>query len=217
MSYRMRPAAATGTRPASRHWRVTGWLLAAVWLFFLNIPLLTALHQPERAGGGWWARRPWCCSFGVGATGAACRSSGRRPGWQAHRCDPGWPRLGGLALLLALGLAGIPGTGGDWLATLVYVAAAAVFLLPGREALVRGRLLAALTPPVTAALVPGWEAEGTVVFAVLLGLVRHVRGDPAGPAQQPSSRPPSRRSAGWRSPRSGRVPPGTCTTSSATR
>ncbi|WP_124812533.1 sensor histidine kinase, partial [Micromonospora globispora] len=147
---------------ATRHWRVTGWLLAAVWLFFLNIPLLAALHQPE----------PWRRVVGAGTLVAfgVCYvfvfqwARGRR---LAHAGIPLGRAWAAVALLLGLGLAGIPGTGGDWLTTLVFVAAAGVFLLPSRQALVVVAL-AALTPPVTAALVPGWEAEGTVVFAVLL-------------------------------------------------
>ncbi|MDZ5443927.1 sensor histidine kinase [Micromonospora sp. 4G57] len=149
-------------RPASRHWRVTGWLLAAVWLFFLNIPLLAALHQPEV-----WRRvvgAVTLLAFGVLYVGVFQWARGQR---QQHRGIPAGHAWAAVALLLALGLAGIPGTGGDWLTTLVFVAAAAVFLLPNRQALVVVAL-AALTPPVTAALVPGWEAEGTVVFAVLL-------------------------------------------------
>ncbi len=62
--------------------------------------------------------------------------------------------------------ASIPGTGGDWLTTLVFVGAAAVFLLPSAAALVVV-VLAAAAPPVTARLVPGWEHESTLVFAVL--------------------------------------------------
>ncbi|WP_073835639.1 sensor histidine kinase [Micromonospora sp. CB01531] len=149
-------------RPVSRHWRFTGWLLAAVWLFFLNIPLLTALHQPEvwrRVVGATTLVAFGVCYVCVFQWARACRL--------AHRPIPlvrAWAALG---LLVGLGLAGIPGTDGDWLTTLVFVAAAAVFLLPNRQALVVVAL-AALTPPVTAALVPGWEAEGTVVFAVLL-------------------------------------------------
>ncbi|MEV0153971.1 sensor histidine kinase [Micromonospora sp. NPDC050686] len=149
-------------RPVSRHWRFTGWLLAAVWLFFLNIPFSTALRQPEL----------WRRLLGIGsviAFGAAYVlifewSRARR---QQHRpVPPGQARLL-IGLLLVLGLVGIPGTGGDWLTTLVFVAAAAVFLLPPVESLVVV-VLAAATPPVASRLVPGWEAESTVVFAVLL-------------------------------------------------
>ncbi|PWR08536.1 sensor histidine kinase [Micromonospora sicca] len=149
-------------RPASRHWRVTGWLLAAVWLFFLNIPLLAALHQPEV-----WRRVVGAVTLLAFGVLYVCVFQWARAQRQQHRPIPVGRAWAAVALLLALGLAGIPGTGGDWLTTLVFVAAAAVFLLPSRHALAVV-VLAALTPPVTAALVPGWEAEGTVVFAVLL-------------------------------------------------
>jgi two-component system, NarL family, sensor histidine kinase DesK len=149
-------------RPVSRHWRVTGWLLAAVWLFFLHIPLLTALHQPL----------PWRRVVGVAALVAfgilyAAAFQWARARRQELRPVPVGRARALVALLLGLGLASIPGTGGDWLTTLVFVAAAAVFLLPQLDALVVV-ILSALTPPVTALLVPGWEAESTVVFAVLL-------------------------------------------------
>ncbi|MFG2059195.1 histidine kinase [Micromonospora sp. NPDC048930] len=151
-----------GNRPVSRHWRFTGWLLAAVWLFFLNIPLLAALHQAEV-----WRRvvgATTLVAFGVCYVWVFQWARAHR---LHHRAIPLVPAWAALALLVGLGLAGIPGTGGDWLTTLVFVAAAAVFLLPNRQALVVVAL-AALTPPVTAALVPAWEAEGTVTFAVLL-------------------------------------------------
>ncbi|WP_319460141.1 sensor histidine kinase [Micromonospora sp. RTP1Z1] len=149
-------------RPESRHWRVTGWLLAAVWLFFLNIPLLAALHQPEV-----WRRVVGAATLLAFGVFYVCVFQWARARRQEHRGIPAGRAWAAVALLLARGLAGIPGTGGDWLTTLVFVAAAAVFLLPSRQSLVVVAL-AALTPPVTAALVPGWEAEGTVVFAVLL-------------------------------------------------
>ncbi|MFJ8578426.1 sensor histidine kinase [Micromonospora sp. NPDC093277] len=144
------------------HWRVTGWLLSAVWLFFLNIPLLTALHQPEV-----WRRVVGASTLVAFGVSYVCVFQWARARLQTHRSIPRGRSWAALALLLLLGLAGIPGTSGEWLTTLVFVGAAAVFLLPTREAAVVV-LLTALTPPVTAALVPGWEAEGTVVFAVLL-------------------------------------------------
>ncbi|SBT65046.1 two-component system, NarL family, sensor histidine kinase DesK [Micromonospora sediminicola] len=149
-------------RPVNRHWRFTGWLLAAVWLFFLNIPFVTALHQPEL-----WRRVLGLASviaFGVAYVLIFEWARARR---QRHLPIPVGRARALLALLLAIGLVGIPGTGGDWLTTLVFVAAAAVFLLPPVESLVVVALAAA-TPPVTSRLVPGWEAESTVVFAVLL-------------------------------------------------
>ncbi|MEU5721450.1 sensor histidine kinase [Micromonospora sp. NPDC047738] len=144
------------------HWRVTGWLLAAVWLFFLNIPLLTALHQPE-----FWRRVLGASTLVAFGVSYVCVFQWARNRRRVHLGVPRGRAWAALALLLGLGLAGIPGTSGDWLTTLVFVAAAAVFLLSTREAVVVV-LLAAVTPPVTAALVPGWEAESTVVFAVLL-------------------------------------------------
>ncbi|MCW3814098.1 sensor histidine kinase [Micromonospora sp. DR5-3] len=149
-------------RPVRRHWRFTGWLLAAVWLFFLNIPLLTALHQPEvwrRVVGATTLVAFGVCYVWVFQWARACRIAAR-----PVPLGRAWVAL---TALVGLGLAGIPGTDGDWLTTLVFVAAAAVFLLPNRQAFVVVAL-AAVTPPVAAALVPGWEAEGTVVFAVLL-------------------------------------------------
>jgi two-component system sensor histidine kinase DesK len=149
-------------RPVSRRWRVTGWLLSAVWLLFLNIPLRTALHQPE----------VWRRAVGAGTLVAfgVCYVlvfQWTRYRQLAHRPIPIVRAWAALVLLVALGLAGIPGTDGHWLTTLVFVAAAAVFLLPSRSALVMV-VLAAVTPPVAAALVPAWEAESTVTFAVLL-------------------------------------------------
>ncbi|SCG72915.1 two-component system, NarL family, sensor histidine kinase DesK [Micromonospora siamensis] len=148
--------------PVSRRWRLTGWLLAAVWLIFLNTALDTALHQEQV-----WRRVlgvGTLVAFGLGYVlafewGRLMRRSGRPiPSRRA------WAILGGL---LALGLAGMPGTGGEWMATLVFVAAAAIFLLPTRPAVVVV-LLAATTPLVLGRLVPGWGPERTIFFAVLL-------------------------------------------------
>ncbi|MFI5924967.1 sensor histidine kinase [Micromonospora sp. NPDC051543] len=149
-------------RPMTRHWRVIGWLLAAVWLFFLNVPLSTALHQPE----------PWRRVVGVTALvgfglGYVLLFQWARRLRQLLLPIPAGRARAGLLLLLAVGLVSIPGTGGDWLATLVYVAAAGVFLLPAWEAAATVALCA-VTPALTSWLVSGWEAENGIVFAVLL-------------------------------------------------
>ncbi|MBB5476868.1 sensor histidine kinase [Micromonospora parathelypteridis] len=150
------------SRPASRHWRFTGWLLAAVWLFFLNVPLSTALHEPQL-----WRRVLGVAALAVFAVGYVLLFQWARRLRQSLLPIPvGRARIG-LLLLLAVGLASIPGAGGDWLATLVYVAAAAVFLLPPQEALACV-VVCALTPALASWLVPGWEAESGIVFAVLL-------------------------------------------------
>ncbi|MEU8161144.1 sensor histidine kinase [Micromonospora parva] len=148
--------------PVSRHWRYTGWLLAAVWLFFLNVPLATALHQPEP-----WRRILGVSTLVVFSVGYVLLFQWARKLRQSLRPIPAGRARAGLALLLAVGLASLPGTGGDWLATLVYVAAAAVFLLPQWEALAVVALCA-VTPVLASWLVPGWEAEHGIVFAVLL-------------------------------------------------
>ncbi|WP_328419132.1 histidine kinase [Micromonospora sp. NBC_00389] len=149
-------------RPVSRHWRFTGWLLAAVWLFFLNVPLATALHQPHL-----WRRVLGVAALVAFGVGYVLLFQWARQLRQALRPIPVRRARAGLLLLLAVGLVSIPGTDGDWLATLVYVAAAAVFLLPSREALA-SVVVCAVTPLVASSLVPGWEAESTIVFAVLL-------------------------------------------------
>ncbi|MCG5471448.1 histidine kinase [Micromonospora sp. LAH09] len=148
--------------PVSRHWRVTGWLLAAVWLFFLNVPLATALHQPEL-----WRRVLGVVALVVFGVGYVLLFQWARKLRQSLRPIPTGRARVGLVLLLAVGLASLPGTDGDWLATLVYVAAAAVFLLPLREALT-AVVVCAVTPVLASWLVPGWEAESGIVFAVLL-------------------------------------------------
>ncbi|MFF5178143.1 sensor histidine kinase [Micromonospora sp. NPDC000316] len=149
-------------RPAGRHWRFTGWLLAAVWLFFLNVPLSTALHQPQ----------PWRRVLGVAAlvafsVGYVLLFQWARRLRQALLPVPVGRARAALVLLLAVGVASIPGTGGDWLATLVYVAALAVFLLPQWEALAVV-VLCAGSPVLASRLVPGWGSESTIFFAVLL-------------------------------------------------
>lgn len=143
-------------------WRVGGWFLAGMWLLFLNIPVHTALQQPNLV------RR----AVGVGAIvlfglfyvyifdwARRCRIA--RRGVPIRRAS----LL--LAALVGLGLLSVPGTGDASLATLVYVAAAAMLLLPIRAALVVAAF-AAGTPMVVGRLVPGWEPGQTVTLSVLL-------------------------------------------------
>ncbi|MET8091434.1 histidine kinase [Micromonospora sp. NPDC005220] len=149
-------------RPVSRRWRFTGWLLAGVWLFFLNVPLSTALDQPQ----------PWRRIVGVATLFAFGLGYVLLFQWARNLREhlrPIPPRRAAFALsgLVVLGLASIPGTAGDWTATLVFVAAAAVFLLSAVQALIIVALCA-LIPLVAAWLVPTWTGESTVTFAVLL-------------------------------------------------
>ncbi|GAA2194881.1 sensor histidine kinase [Micromonospora lupini] len=149
-------------RPVSRRWRFTGWLLAAVWLFFLNVPISTALDQAQP-----WRRIVGVVTLFVFGLGYVLLFQ-----WARHlreHLQPIPPRRAGIALLglVAVGLASIPGTAGDWTATLVFVAASAVFLLSATQALVIVALCA-LIPLVGAWLVPTWTGESTVTVAVLL-------------------------------------------------
>lgn len=146
----------------TRHWRYIGWLLAAVWLFFLNVPISTALHQPEP-----WRRIVGVTALVVFGLGYVLLFQWARRLRQSLLPIPAGRARVGLLLLLAVGLASIPGADGDWLATLVYVAAAGVFLLPAWEAAATVALCA-VTPALTSWLVSGWEAENGIVFAVLL-------------------------------------------------
>ncbi|MGC4748441.1 sensor histidine kinase [Micromonospora sp. DT201] len=150
------------SRPASRHWRFTGWLLAAVWLIFLNVPIITSLHQPQL-----WRRIVGVTALLVFGLGYVLLFQWARGLRQALRPIPAHRARAALLLLIAVGLASLPGADGDWLATLVYVAAAGVFLLPPWEA-AANVAVCAVTPALASWLVPGWEAESTIVFAVLL-------------------------------------------------
>ncbi|MCF0094431.1 sensor histidine kinase [Micromonospora sp. MH99] len=149
-------------QPMNRHWRYIGWLLAAVWLFFLNVPISTALQQPEP-----WRRVVGVTALVVFGLGYVLLFQWARRLRQLLLPIPAGRARVALLVLLAVGLASIPGTDGDWLATLVYVAAAGVFLLPPWEAAVTVALCA-VTPALASWLVPGWEAENGIVFAVLL-------------------------------------------------
>lgn len=149
-------------QPMNRQWRYIGWLLAAVWLFFLNVPISTALHQPEP-----WRRVVGTTALIVFGLGYVLLFQWARRLRQLLLPIPAGRARVGLLVLIAVGLVSIPGTGGDWLATLVYVAAAGVFLLPLWEALAIVALCA-VTPALASRLVPGWEAEKGIVFAVLL-------------------------------------------------
>ncbi|MEK8109811.1 hypothetical protein NKG94_45870 [Micromonospora sp. M12] len=120
----------------------------------------------------------------------------------------------GLALLLAVGLASLPGTGGDWLATLVYVAAAAVFLLPPWES-----LAVVVVCAVTRCWRPGWCPGGrrrTASSSRCCSPRSPCSGCRGWPSATANSGPRSRnRSARGR--RGERAPPATCMTSSAIR
>jgi two-component system sensor histidine kinase DesK len=154
----MRTAAA-GPFGFSRGW---GWLLAAVWLFYLGQPLATILDRP--AGAAKFVALAGLLAFAATYVGAFV--------WmRSHRLDqkefpPGhaWSWLAGL---FALSLLTIPAAGGDWLVTLVYMGAVAMMALPPRVGIVVVVVLATAAA-VLPAIVPGWQHEAGVVFGVVL-------------------------------------------------
>jgi two-component system sensor histidine kinase DesK len=153
------PPPAERTGPFGRR---LGWLAAAVWLFFLGQPIGTAWHHPD----------PVARYLAVGALTAFGVSFVLLFAWtgrarRGRRTIPVRQALAALTGMLALGALAIPGAGADWLATLVYVAASSVLLLPRRHALVAVLVLAA-TPLLAPLVVPSWQRDSGVGFAVVL-------------------------------------------------
>ncbi|HEY6593554.1 MAG TPA: sensor histidine kinase [Asanoa sp.] len=139
-----------------------GWLAGAVWLFYLGQPLGTILNHP--AGVARTVSLVALVAFGVVYV-AAFVWKRRYRGWQA---PVPWPRAAAwLLALLALGLLTIPAAGGDWMVTLVYVAASTMLLLPPRIGLPIVALLV-LTPLLLPFAVPAWQPETTLAFAIAL-------------------------------------------------
>ncbi|GGL12091.1 sensor histidine kinase [Mangrovihabitans endophyticus] len=150
---------ARGLRKASRH----GWLLAAIWLFYLTDTVLTLWHQDVA----------WIRYLGLAAVAAFAgvylflvrmarplRYGVRPPGFAGRAAA-------GVAVLLVLFALQIPGAGFRALSCLVYIAAFGMAALP----LPAGILLAALLgtgAEVLASVVPGWQDNG-YGLAVVLG------------------------------------------------
>ena len=150
------------TSPRFGYSRGWGWLLAAVWLFYLGQPLGTVLDQP--AGVAKFVGLAALVAFAVTYIGAFV--------WmRSHRLDqrefPPPKAWGWLLGLLALSFLTIPAAGGDWLVTLVYVGAVAMMALPPRIGIVVVVVLATAAA-VLPAIVPGWQHEAGVVFGVVL-------------------------------------------------
>lgn len=153
------PPPADGSNPFSRR---IGWLFAAVWLFFLSQPFGVAWRHPHGL-----ARDVALVSLiAFGALYVASFVFGRHVRRGEARIST-WQAIAILGGLLALGLATIPAAGRSWMATLVYVAAAAMFLLPLRPALLVVAAVVAI-PLLSPLVVPSWESETSVAFAVLL-------------------------------------------------
>jgi two-component system sensor histidine kinase DesK len=136
-----------------RRW---GWLFALIWLFFLGNPL-GAIHD-HRPGAvqmlGYAALLAFAvCYVGVLAWGRTMRHSWRVSAPLAHR----W---GAVGVLVVLGLLTVPAAGPHGLATMVYVSATAMMLLPLRWA---WTLVAVLMVGVesSAFVFDGWRSEAS--------------------------------------------------------
>jgi two-component system sensor histidine kinase DesK len=143
----------------SRGW---GWLLAAVWLFYLGQPLGAILDQP--AGPAKFVGLAGLLAFAATYVGAFVWMRSHRLDQKEFPPAESWAWLGGL---LVLSLLIIPAAGGDWLVTLVYMGAVAMMALPPRVGLGVVVVLA-LTALVLPEVVGGWRHEAGVVFGVVL-------------------------------------------------
>jgi two-component system sensor histidine kinase DesK len=158
----MTTAPATDTTTAGFRRSGWGWIAGAVWLFYLGQPLDTILNHP--AGVARTVSLVALVAFAVVYVAVFIWMRRFRE-WQVPLPRPraaAW-----LLSLLALGLLTIPAAGGDWMVTLVYVAASTMMLLPPRIGLPIVVLLV-LTPLLLPFAVPAWQRETTLAFAIAL-------------------------------------------------
>jgi two-component system sensor histidine kinase DesK len=142
--------------------RDLGWLLAAVWLFYLGHPLGAAWRHPPGVGRDLAIAA--LVAFGVLYVLVFTWVRRERRADRPIRPGRAWVAL---AAMLGLGALAVPGAGHDSLVTLVYVTAAAVIMLPRLVAFLTAAVLAVI-PLLAPMIIPAWEAESGVAFAVLL-------------------------------------------------
>jgi len=151
--------APTADRPAGFR-RGFGWLVGAVWLFYLGQPLTTTLHHPP--GVAKTVSLVALVAFAVAYVFVFAVTRNSRLTASPVPPTRAWLWL---AILFGLGLLTMPAAGGDWLVTLVYTGAAAMMMLPPRAgiAFVVGLCALAVVGPV---VVPQWHQEQGLVFAI---------------------------------------------------
>jgi two-component system, NarL family, sensor histidine kinase DesK len=139
------------------------WLWAAVWLFYMAGPIGDAWHRPElwERVVGLTAALGFCVVYLLSFV--AARTTMKRSG-TVMRLPEALARLGLMVALTAV-LTAIVGESG--LTALVYVGVMAVFTFEPRIAwTVTGA--AAVTAAVLPQVVPGWEGDIDLTFAVLV-------------------------------------------------
>jgi two-component system sensor histidine kinase DesK len=142
-----------------------GWVLGAVWLFYLGQPLNTILDHP--AGFARWFSLAALIAFGLSYVLVFLWTRRMHKRQRQPRARDG---LWWLALTLGLALAMIPAAGGDWMVGLVYIAASAIMVLPPRAAVPVVALIAA-QPLLLPLLVPAWQHENGLFFSIVLAAI----------------------------------------------
>jgi two-component system, NarL family, sensor histidine kinase DesK len=157
--------------PGRRGRRDFGWALRTIWLVYLSQPISSAWHHPPGVARD--LSLGALAVFGLAyvlilvlviRARHSRRGASIAPTWGLESDRLSWALLG---LLLGLGLLAIPGAGAAWLVTLVYLATAAVMLLPRRTALAVVVVLVAGAAAAPLA-VPAWRGQSDLVFAVML-------------------------------------------------
>ncbi len=138
-----------------------GVLFAAVWLLFLVAPLQVAWDKRDSPHG--WVGLAGLVAFGACYLGAFAVTRRRRLHGDMDSTPQQAAVLLGALLTLAVVVSSAIGQSGT--ATLVYIAVTAVMWLSGRLALAAVTVLA-VGSDVAGRVVPGWEHDGSLTFAV---------------------------------------------------
>jgi two-component system sensor histidine kinase DesK len=148
-------------RGSGRRW--VGVLFASVWLVYLGYPLSAAWRQPSpvlRVVGIVVVVAFAAVYVALFVAQPYARNTDLRNSPLATRW---WI----LVAMLALAVLAVPASGDSALACLVYIAVAAMFTLPIREAAPLVVVLAAVTE-VSGRIVPGWPANDLLAFQIVV-------------------------------------------------
>lgn len=140
-----------------------GWLVAGIWLFFLNKPFQNILKHDnlgERILSLTALILFALCYLGFFGY-ARFRDMGRVQSSLVLR-------IAFIGILLGLGALTVPGAGDTALTTLVFVEALGMMVLPLRAGVALGLTLLAVAE-ISLRLVPGWSDDGTYGLSIVLG------------------------------------------------